>query len=289
MVFNSLYYIHYLILAARDFFSTGSLFVHLLVWSGRTEQARLATLARLTRLLCLQKLNVSCAARIHSTDNQFNCGASVGERNYILQAQFWHWKEPCWPSRAWTAWGRWHIHRMKYGGTHTVLMTVKKQGKGNLSCIPLPPPRIWVIINLQSFVQKNKPKSSHCLPKHVFMSTTSPKRPFYCEQMWSPSVTASVWRAFVPMGTSWHWGTYLTNLVAKLSKEVAQRSHVPLAFAPWRVRLIPCLARCHASSLAAAQQSKLLYFIVIPHPWQFDGWWLLTVIKENPDNFGQLW
>lgn len=149
----------------------------------------------------------------------------------ILQAQFWHWKEPCWPSRAWTARGHWYIHRMKYGGTHTVLMMVKKQGKENLSCIPLPPPRIWVIINLQSFVQKNKPKSSHCLPKHVFMSTTSPKRPFYCKQMWSPSVTASVWRAFVPMGTSWHWGTYLTNLMAKLSKEVARYHRVPLAFA----------------------------------------------------------
>ena len=165
--------------------------------------------------------------------------------NYVLQAQFWHWKEPCWPSHAWTAWGRWHIHRMKYGGTHTVLMTVKKQEKGNLSCIPLPPPRIWVIINLQSFVQKNKPKSSHCLPKHVFMSTTSPKRPFYCEQMWSPSVTASVWRAFVPMGTSWHWGTYLTHLVAKLNKEAAQCRHGPLVFAA------ECLTLC-MNSLAGA-------------------------------------
>lgn len=158
--------------------------------------------------------------------------------NSVLQAPCWPWREPCWPSRAWTAWGHWHISPMKYGGIHTVLMTVTKQGKGNLSCIPLPPPRIWVIINLQSFVQKNKPKSSHCLPKHVFMSTTSPKRPFYCEQMWSPSVTASVWRAFVLMGTSWHWGTYLTNLVAKLSKEVAQCCHIPLVFTP------ECLMLC---------------------------------------------
>lgn len=177
--------------------------------------------------------------------------------NYILQAQFWHWKDPCWPSPAWTAWGHWHIHRMKYGGTHTVLMMVKKQGKGSLSCIPLPHPRIWVIINLQSFVQKNKPKSSHCLPKHVFTSTTSLKRPFYCEQMWSPSVTASVWRAFVPMGTSWHWGTYLTNLVAKLSKEVARCPHVRLlqgiwcsALTPLWVHLMPCLAHSRTCTLA---------------------------------------
>lgn len=205
--------------------------------------------------------------------------------NDLLQAQSWHWKEPCWPLRAWTAWGHWHTHRMKYGGTHTVLMTVKKQGKGNLSCIPLPPPRIWVIINLQSFVQKNKPKSSHCLPKHVFMSTTSPKRPFYCEQMWSPSVTASVWRAFVPMGTSWHWGTYLTNLGAKLSKEVAQCLHIPPGFAPEHLILcihslvgalnaLPCPLPVPWPVFtwgvkAAADQSRFLYFIVIPCQWHF--------------------
>lgn len=185
-------------------------------------------------VLCSQKLSVSCAVLTTSL-----VVVPVAVRgNSVLQAPCWHWREPCWPLRAWTAWGHWHIDPTKYGGIHTVLMMVTKQGKGNLSCIPLPPPRIWVIINLQSFVQKNKPKSSHCLPKHVFMSTTSPKRPFYCEQMWSPSVTASVWRAFVPMGTSWHWGTYLTNLVAKLSKEVAQCCHILLVFAP------ECLILC---------------------------------------------
>jgi len=62
-------------------FNSDSLCVHFPVWSGRTEQGRLVTLARYMHFLYLQsKSRVSPLPCIHCADNQLNCGANASER-----------------------------------------------------------------------------------------------------------------------------------------------------------------------------------------------------------------